>query len=74
MNQQEGMNDRIGYGMQQWHFQFKGVSIVSSSLRKALAGSAKKLWTVCTVMVLFHIYSKSLGVRLQVCPVNKIKF
>ena len=35
----------------------------------------EKRWTVCTVMVLLHIYSKSLGVRVQihVCPVNKTK-
>ena len=33
----------------------------------------QKRWDVCTVIVLLHIYSKSLGVRLPVCPVNKNK-
>ena len=33
--------------------------------------ATKKRWNACTVMVLLHICSKSLGVRLPVCPVNK---
>ena len=32
----------LAMGMQQWQLQFQGVSIVSASLRKALAGNAKK--------------------------------
>ena len=33
----------------------------------------EKRWYVCTIMVLLHIYSKCLGVRLQVWHVNKNK-
>ena len=43
------------------------------SVRSARRESKKKDGNVCTVMVLLHIYSKSLGVRLPVCPVNKNK-
>ena len=31
----------------------------------------KKRWNVCTDVILLHIYTKRLCVRLQVCPVNK---
>ena len=32
----------------------------------------KKILNVCTVMVLLHIYSKSLSVRSPVCPVHQL--
>ena len=61
--------DRVGNR----ELQFQWGSIVPASLREALAGNAKKILNVCTVMVLLHIYSKSLSVRSPVCPVNKNK-
>ena len=35
--------------------------------------ATRKKIEFCTVVVLLHIYSKSLGVRLQICSVNKNK-
>ena len=35
--------------------------------------TTRKKWNVYTIMVLLHIYNKSLGVKLPVCPVNKNK-
>ena len=50
-----------------------GGAIVSASVQEALVGNAKKRWNVCTLLVLLYIYSKSVGVRLPVCPVIKNK-
>ena len=49
--------------------QFHGDSIVFLSARSA-PRQRKKMFAV---MVLVHFYSKSLGARLPVCPVNKNK-
>ena len=57
------------------NFNFRGFLSFLQVYEKRSQANAKKRWSVCTVVVLLHIYSKSLGVRLQVhvCPVNKNK-
>ena len=64
--------DRVG-NSDNFNFRGGGGSIVSASLQEALIGNEKTRLNVCTVMVLLHIYSKSLSVRSPVCPVNKNK-
>ena len=61
--------DRVGKSD---NFNFRGVPSFLQVCKKR-SQAPRKRWNVCTVMVLLHIYSKSLGVRLQVCPVNENK-
>ena len=53
---------------------FYGGSIVSASLREALAGNAKTNVYAVMVQLLLHIYINILDVRLPVCHVKKLKF
>ena len=56
------------------NFNLRGIpSFLCKSVRSACREREKKSWNVCTVRVLQHIYSKSLGVRLPVCSMNKNK-
>ena len=65
--------DRVGYSD---NFKVSGggggVHRFCKSARSARMHCERR-WDVCTMMVLLHvhIYSKSLGVKLPVCPVNK---
>ena len=54
-------------------FNFRGVPSFLEVCEKCSQAMPKKM-NVCTVMVLLHIYSKSLSVRSPVCPVNKQSF
>ena len=57
------------------NFNFRGIPSFLQVWEKHLQATQKKRWNVCTLMLLLHIYSKRLGVRLPlyVCPVNKNK-
>ena len=59
--------DRVGNND---NFNFREFHCFCKSMRSACRQCEKRL-NVCTVMVLLHIYSKSLSVRSPVCPVNK---
>ena len=54
-------------------FNFRGVPSFLQVCEKCSHAMQKKRLNVCTLMVLLHIYSKSLSVRSPVCPVNKHK-
>ena len=64
-------SDRVGNS----DFNFMGIPPFLQVCEKHSQATRKKRWNVYTMMVLLHIYtcSKSLGVRLPVCPVNKNK-
>ena len=58
------------------NFYFRGGSVVTrfcKSARSARRQREKKKWNICTDVVLLHIYTKILGVRLPVYPVIKNK-
>ena len=57
------------------NFNFRGIPSFLQVCEKRFQAMQKKMdiWNVCTVTVLLQFYSKCLGVRLPVCPVNKKK-
>ena len=66
-------NDKIRQGSNQKTANLRVVGVFFVTLRKELAENANKSCHVCRVIVVLHIYNKSLLIRLAGHPSNKNK-
>ena len=63
MHPWEETNDKIREGNNQSQLQFLGMVVVFVSVQEQFAEHTNKIYHVCRVIVVLHIYHKMFGIR-----------